>query len=395
MTLKAIIKTISNDKILSILALFSIILIGTLLYYNLSAKLLNNRIRTLEYFEDNNNDDGCDIIRELLENQRQFEAGESSKEFETYEMKDESGTTYEYLIINKSLNDEQIMNYMKRYIEKYINELNSKFQFDSISECTLLNPENMTFQRIRDIIVNYMGYTNNEGFKATVDEYENDINDSLEEYINSNNNNGQLTLSPENNFNKYSYIIKIYKIILKILFKNQINTIIKTLLGTEKKDGVITNYINNPSSWRQTRIRNYVNYLHRVAITLKFISDENNFKSKITSNLLSNYKERNNGTIERVLSNNAIEPGTNVLELSDYFNNDDDSLLYHYIQDNNNIFIDTITNNGMLNYLNQIYMTSDFGYFHVFEQSYSIIERYTSDEYDACKETIDYENSSM
>ena len=79
MTLKTIIKTISNDKVLSILALFSIILIGTLLYYNLSAKLLNNQTHTLEYFEE---EVICQPIRELIA---------YPYAYKIYELKDEKG----------------------------------------------------------------------------------------------------------------------------------------------------------------------------------------------------------------------------------------------------------------------------------------------------------------
>ena len=62
------------------LALFSIILIGTLLYYNLSVKLLNNQIRTLEYFEE---DDICQPIRELIA---------YPDAYDIYELKDETSS---------------------------------------------------------------------------------------------------------------------------------------------------------------------------------------------------------------------------------------------------------------------------------------------------------------
>ena len=65
---------------------------------------------------------------------------------------------------------------MNNYIKIYIDELNSKLPFDSISECIFIKSENISYQRIKDIIVNMMGYSNNNTFKSTVDEYKTDIN---------------------------------------------------------------------------------------------------------------------------------------------------------------------------------------------------------------------------
>lgn len=375
MTLKSIIRTISNDKILSILVIFSVILLCTLLYYNLNEKLLNYNSHTLEHFEEE--DDGCDIIRELEE---------TPEEFETYEMKDTNGTIYKYLIISKSLKNEQIINYMNTYIKTYIDKLNSTFPFDSISECIFTKSENISYQRIKDIIVNMIGYSNNNTFKSTVDEYKDNINNALGEYNSSNDTNNGKTKTPETNFYKYRYITKIYKIILKILFKNKINNDINNI------NRIIDKYRSNPKNWRKRRIRNNVNYLHRVAMTLGFINDDANFESKITSNLLSNYTILDGG-IERRLSNDTVETETNVF---DYFSNDDvDSPLYNYIQNNNQIFKNTINSNtGMMDDLNTIYNTTDFGYYHVFESSNSIIKTYYSDDYDACYELIDYESDS-
>ena len=375
MTLKSIIKTISNDKTLSILILFVFILIGTLMYYNLNEELLNYNSRTLEYFY--TTDDGCDSVRELLNN---------PNEFEIYEMKDINGTVYEYLIINVPSKEEQIMYYMKNHIKKYINELNEKFSFDNM-ECILLKPENMNVTSIREIIVTYMSFENNTILNESMDDYENDINTALTNY-NTSGTNTDLTITPISKTNEYIYVTDIYKIILKIIFKNKINETIKNITIN------ISKYTNNPTNWRKKRIRNKVKSLHKFSTTLKFISDDANFDSKINSNLL-NYTTNENGNTIRYLENNTVGFGTNVFDLSANFNNDESSLLYNYIQNNDAIFKDFITDSGMMVYLKEMYETNDFGYFHVFNNSQSIVQRYTSTEYDACRETIDYENGSV
>lgn len=375
MTLKSIIKTISNDKILSILILFLFILIGTIMYYNLNEQLLNNS-RALEHFEYDNDD--CDNVRELLNN---------PDEFETYEMKDVNGLTYEYLIINIPVKEGQIINYMKTQIKIYINELNKKFKFDNM-EVLLLKSGNMNVASIKEIILTYMSCEDNTILNESIDEYKGDINDALTNYNISatSANNLDSTIIPIYKTNEYTYITDIYKIILKIIFKNKMNNTIKNLTNN------ISKYKNNPVSWRWWRVRNSANVLYKIFITLEFISDDANFDSKINSNLL-NHTINKDGTPIRQMGNNNVDSRTKVLDLSANFNNDEDSLLYNYIQNSDTIFKEFITNYGFMEDLKYIYETNDLGYFHIYNHSYSIVQRYTSDDFEKCKQTIEWENS--
>lgn len=387
MTLKSIVRAISNDKVLSILALFSVILIGTLLYYNLSARLLNNNSRTLENFQDNNENDICEYIRELEDRK----SNENQENFETYDMKDATGTTYEVLIIDKEAKEEQIMTYIKTYLTNYVNELISSFNFDIIGRQLT---DNMSFSDIEDIIVVYMSNTNQDILRSTIDEYKENIENAISTYHNQKNTNTDGTVAFRTDYYKHLYITTIYKIILKIMFKNKIN---KTKVALDSR---ITKALDaTPGSAlfesRKRRVRQIVNVLHRLNMSLKFISDDVNFESKIKYNLLSDYEinsETGEPEVTMSITNNS---GKNVLELSDTFNDDEDSRLSLYIKDNDTTFKNMISDFGIEDNLKEIYNTSDVGYFHVFDKSWSIMHRYTKDEYDTCYETIELESASV
>ena len=140
MTLKSIVRDISNDKILSILALFSVILIGTLMYYNLSAKLLNSNMNTLEYFEDE--DYKCQPIRELYAYPEQYTV---------YEITDEEGNPKKKIIVDENEKLNQNVDMTTDVLNKYLNKLNENFNFSHMR--TLFTDSNITDVKIKKIIV--------------------------------------------------------------------------------------------------------------------------------------------------------------------------------------------------------------------------------------------------
>lgn len=390
MTLKSIIQAISNDKILSILVIFSVILLCTLLYYNLNEGLLKYNSRTIENFEDNNDNDNdndsCDPIKSSL-------SEETKADFETYRMTDSDGE--QYLIIDKDIKDEEIITYIKNKSTKYINELNSTFDFDSLN-VVLTIPENIDYSKIKEIVKTYGNVS-----EDAIEKYKDDIKKLISSYNeNTNNNETILTTSGETDYYKHLYITNIYKNILKILFENKIinvtgnisniiNRINKIKKRLEKK---YTERRNNILSYRKKRLRNNLQSLYKFYITLEFIKDDANFESMIKYNLLSNYTI-NSDSDEPLIKDQTYEPepGTDVLEFSDTFDGEDNSLVLLYIQNYNNIFKDMISE--IESDLEDIYETDDVEYFHVFDESNSI-ERYTGSEYVDCGEAIEYENLS-
>ena len=58
MKLKELVNFIKHDKIVSILTIFGVILIGTLLYYNLNVQIAVNQNQLIENFE--NEGSACD-----------------------------------------------------------------------------------------------------------------------------------------------------------------------------------------------------------------------------------------------------------------------------------------------------------------------------------------------
>jgi hypothetical protein len=380
MTLKSIIKIISNDKILSILALFSVILIGTLMYYNLNEGLLNYNSRTLEYFEDNN-DDGCDTIRSLIN---------YPGDFETYPIVYNNPNIENItLIIDKSAKHEQIMRYMKYHISAIVNELNQTFPVNTFSP-------NQDFSSIKIIIKKFMSSYSSDLLEDIINKYQTYFNDARDEYTaditNPNSTTGHITQLP-----LYRYLTKIYKIVLNIIVLAKFQKFLNRLKGTDTRDGLINKYMNNPKTWRKRQIRNTVNALYRIHIPLMFINkNETNFKSVINYNWLSDGIPLNSGSAETItipMNNNGDSdtslPDTNVLE----YNFNDDVPLSEYIINNNQIFENMIDEAGLIDSLKIIYDTKSFGYYHVFEHSSSIIKTYATADYDTCRETIEYENN--
>ena len=387
MTLKSIIKTISNDKILSILALFSVILIGTLMYYNLNEGLLNYNSRTLEYFYDNN-DDPCSEVRELINDPDEFETysiiynnPENDPEIEN--------TTY---IISKTLKYEQIMNYMKYHIEANVNELNQTFPIDTFS-CA-----NKEFSTIKTIITKFMSNYSSDILEGIIDRSQTYFENAKKEYEADiqKNDNGETT-GQSTQLHLYRYLTKIYKILLNIIISAKFEKKLKRLKGTDTSNGLIQKYTGDPVTWRKRQIRNVVNSLYRIYIPLMFINqNEINFKSVINYNLLPESTSLYSGSRETTdihwdnnANNDTSLPDINVLEYN--FNND--VPLSEYIVDNNTIFEEMINKANLMGSLKEIYDTTTFGYYHVFEYSQSIIKTYATAVYGDCLKTIDYENS--
>ena len=387
MNLKSIINTISNDKVLSILTLFSVILICTLLYYNLSDKLLNITANTQEYFADGNMN--CDPIR-LLTDQEQH--------YVKIVITDGEGTIKKHIIVDE---DEKLNIHVDMTIDglnKYLNKLNEDFEFDNM-KVLFTEPKNddgqtqKTDTEIKEIIKDRLQkYNINldtiERIMGT--SYDNEISKILNAYQTSQIDNDQTKTSGTKYYERL-YISKLYKLILTLIVSIDIDVTKQKVQNNMEKANI---YINNLSIYRpyKRRAKNNLKKLIKLHLVMSVISNEELFQNTVEYNLLYNYEFDNSGKLLINTGNSEVlETGIQVFTIK----NNLESLI-DFVKGNSGDQIKNVIN-IFGNDLNTLFKTTNITYERIFDwmpTNSSIVKKYTDEEYTMCDQTIQEENAS-
>ena len=372
MTLKSIVRAISNDKILSILALFSVILIGTLMYYNLSAKLLNSNMNTLEYFEDE--DYKCQPMRELYAYPEQYTV---------YEITDEEGNPKKKIIVDETEKLNKNVDMTTDVLNKYLNKLNENFNFGHMR--TLFADSNiMNVTEIKKIIVEKVEKLQKHGVNSDIIErnmgtrYDRRIFNILNEFITSEKNDNDKTATPTTKYYEHKYISKLYKLILTLSVSMDL---VVTGLKVQENMEKANTYINMSNLYRpyKSRTRKNLKKLIKLHLLLSVISNQELFQNIIEFNLVSNYVVDDSGTPQiHPGQSEDLDPETLVFTLK----NNLDSLT-DFIKDNSGEQIQRVISRFGSN-LNTTFKTTQTTYEHIFNRNRSIIEKYTPEEYNEC-----------
>jgi hypothetical protein len=386
MNLKSIINTISNDKVLSILTLFSVILICTLLYYNLSDKLLNITANTQEYFADGNMN--CDPIR-LLTDQEQL--------YVKITITDEEGTIKKHIIVDE---DEKLNIHVDMTIDglnTYLNKLNEDFEFDNM-KVLFTEPKNddgqtqKTVTEIKDIIKDRLQKRNInldtiESIMGT--RYDNEISEILEAYLTSQINDYQTKTSGTKYYERL-YISKLYKLILTLIVSIDIGVTEQKVQTNMEKANI---YINNLSIYRpyKRRAKNNLKKLIKLYLVMSVISNEELFQNTIEYNLLSNYEFDNSGELLINTGNSEVlETGIQIFTIKNNLES-----LTDFVKENSGDQIKNVINR-FGNDLNTLFKTTNITYEHIFNlmsTNSSIVKKYTDEEYTMCDQVIQEENA--
>lgn len=387
MNLKSIINTISNDKVLSILTLFSVILICTLLYYNLSDKLLNITANTQEYFADG--DMNCDPIRLLTDQELQYVKTTIT---------DEEGNITKHIIVDEDEKINILVDMTIDGLNKYLNKLNQKFGFDNM-KLLFTEPKNdddqtqKTVTEIKDIIKDRLQKCNInldtiERIMGT--RYDNEISEILNTYITSQIENGQTKTSGTKYYERL-YISKLYKLILTLIVSIDIDvTGEKVQTNMERAN----NYINILSLYNiyKKRAKNNLKKLIKLHLVMSVIENEELFQNTIEYNLLSNYKFDTSGNLLIISDNSeSLAPGIQVFTIK----NNLESLI-DFVQQNSGDQIQRVIDR-FGNDLNTLFKTTKTTYELIFNwmpTNSSIVKKYTDDEYTMCDQAIQEENAS-
>jgi hypothetical protein len=378
MTLSSTIKTISNDKVLSILTLFSVILICTLLYYNLSDKLLNITVNTREYFADKNVN--CEPIILLTDQEQQYSQ---------IAITDEEGIIKKHVIVDEdeklNINVDMTIN----YLNSYLNKLNEDFAFEDMR--LLFTEPKRDVTEIKNIIKDRLQNCNVN--LDTIDSimgthYDNDIFKILEAYRESQIDNSR-TKKPKTKYYELLYISNLYKLILTLLVSIDIVITEQKVQKNMKKANkyLNTSYIYKPF---KRRAKNNLKKLIKLYLAMSVISNQELFQKTIKYNLLSNYMFNGSGTLERTPLE-ILEPEIQVFTIKNNLKS-----LIDFIKDKSSEQIQKVIQR-FNDDINTMFKTKNITYEHIFNwmpTNSSIIKTYTSDEYDICDQAIADENAS-
>jgi len=413
MTIKTILNKIKNDKILSILVLFSVILVGTLIYYNINVNLLH---QTEGFYVTDINMLGLDMSRvncKLIE-----DANDTSNSLQTSKFTDEDGKLTNVYIVDKDIRVSNISKNALDIFEKNVDDLNKYFTFvkrlllknrnyESIREILFENifkhiiPESIVIKEYEYYEIKSL----HEHVKSELDSNSTrtQIKDIIDKYENeqSKNTNTQ-AVAPE--YPDDLYITSLYKVILETLLRVQlkVESLKKNywLNETEK----YSTYWTYKGKWQYPYFLNAFNErLSSMQFTFKkvfylslFINMIDNepelFNSLLKMELLDGYTMNQNGqTWESVKMKNKETNTNNTMNINKHVYRvhpaEFDLNYNEYIRSNADSVIKEIISSYNPDHYNKIYRTNNPTYYHIMEDS-SIMGRYTSAEYSHCNNEI-------
>lgn len=424
MTIKTILNKIKNDKILSILVLFSVILVGTLIYYNINVNLLH---QTEGFYVTDINMLGLDMSRvncKLIE-----DANDTSNSLQTSKFTDEDGKLTNVYIVDKDIRVSNISKNALDIFEKNVDDLNKYFTF--VKRLLL---KNRNYESIREIlfenifkhiipesivIKEYEYYEIKSLHEHVKSELDNNstrtqINDIIDKYENEQpKNTNTQAIDPE--YPDDLYITSLYKVILEILLRVRlkVESLKKNywLNGTKayssywkyktKAYRSYWKYKTNTSAvvynaWveefnkRLTSMETVFKNVFYFSLFINMIDNKPElFNSLLKMELLDDYTMNQSGqTWESAKMNNKENNTMNINKHVYRVHPAEFDLNYNeYIRSNTDSVFKEIISSYNPDHYNKIYRTNNPTYYHIMEDS-SIMGRYTSAEYSHCNSKI-------
>jgi hypothetical protein len=412
MTIKTILNKIKNDKILSILVLFSVILVGTLIYYNINVNLLH---QTEGFYVTDINMLGLDMSRvncKLIE-----DANNTSNSLEIIKFTGEDGNSTNVYIVDKDIRFSNISKIALDIFEKYVDDLNKYFTF--VKRLLL---KNRNYESIREILFENI-FKNIIPDNSLIKDYKffeiKDIHEHIKSELESNSTRTQIkdiidkyeneqpkntntqAIAPE--YPDDLYITSLYKVILETLLRVQLKvaSLKKNYWLDETKKAIYWTY---KGEWqypyfkiafneRFPFIKSTFKKVFYLSLFINMIDNEPElFNSLLKMELLDDYTMNQNGqTWESAKmknnENNKENNTNNTMNINKHVYRvhpaEFDLNYNEYIRSNADSVIKEIISSYNPDHYNKIYRTNNPTYYHIMEDS-SIMGRYTSAEYSHC-----------